>query len=190
MRFDTFIRNTLLGAVIALTAPICLLGQEKPGSPEIPEMLATEQSFLAINKPKGWIRSEGPGLAYFIRKSEPRVWIYISSAPIGSHEEAKDASAYIQSDIAAYKERFKSGRVKEEEPLTLPKMNVRAPVYTFRSGEKHNSVEQVAYIAEADRVLTLVLSAREDAAFGQALPVFRDFVKSYGGSIVPEPNAK
>jgi hypothetical protein len=171
-----------------------LLGQKTSEPIQPPEMLLTEQGFLAINTPKGWIRSEGPGLAYFIRKQDkaekPPVWIYVSSAPIGPHEEAKNANVYIQSDIMAFRARFKGGTVREEKPLNLPKTNTRTAVYTFRSGEKRNSVEQVVYIEEVNRVLTLVLSARETPAFEQSLSAFRDFVESYGGSIVPTANSK
>lgn len=194
MGFATVIRNTFLVTAFALSGDVSFCEQKKPQSTEPPEMLVTEQGFLAINTPMGWVRSGGPGLAYFIRKSDktvsPPVWIYISSAPIGPDEEAKDATAYIQSDISDFKERFKAGTVTEEEPLALPKTNSHAPVYTFRSGEKHNAIEQVAYIAEVNRVLTLVLSAKETAAFEQSLLIFREFVKSYGGSIVEAPNSK
>jgi len=194
MRLDTIFLNAFLLTAFALSGDVLFCEQKKPQSTEPPEMLVTEQGFLAINTPKGWVRSKGPGLAYFIRKGDnavsPPVWIYISSAPIGPNQEAKDAIAYIQSDIADFKARFKAGTVQEEEPLTLPKMNTHAPAYTFRSGEKHNTIEQVAYIGEANRVLTLVLSAKETAPFERALPLFRDFVKSYGGSIVLEPNSK
>jgi hypothetical protein len=157
-------------------------------------MLITEQGFLAIDTPKGWVRADGPGLAYFVPQAEgnrkPSVWIYISSAPVGPNEESKDMKAYIESDVASFKERFKNGVIQEEAPLDLPHAKVRVPVYTFQSGEKRNTVEQVVYIAEINRVLTLVLSAREKPAFEKALPAFRDFVKSYRGSITPTSNPK
>jgi hypothetical protein len=65
---------------------------------------------------------------------------------------------------------------------------LQATVVTFRSGEVRNAVEQVAYMGEGNRVLTLVLSAREDSAFEKALPVFREFVGSYHGSVTPTSN--
>jgi len=194
MRLDTIIRGAFLMTMVALAGQALLLGQKKTGSSSPPEMLVTEQGFLAINTPRGWIRSQGPGLACFVPKSDRRanslVLIYISSAPIGPDEDAKDANTYVQSDIADFKERFKSGTVKEEEPLVLPKLNTRARVHTFRSGEKHNTIEQVVYIAEVNRVLTLVLSSKEVAAYEQSLPVFRDFARSYRGSIVPASDSK
>lgn len=188
------VSNRMRATTLALTGQALLVAQKRPESTEPPEMLVTDQGFLAINTPKGWIRSEGPGLAYFIRKTDktvsPSVWSYISSAPIGPDQEAKDAAAYVQSDIADFKARFRAGTVQEEEPITLPRMNTRAPVYTFRSGEKQNTIERVAYIGETSRVLTLVLSAKETTSFERTLPAFHDFVRSYGGSIVPETNSK
>ena len=167
---------------------------QKPSAAEPSEMLVTEAGFLAINTPKGWVRSEGPGLANFIPKGspkgQPRVWIYISSAPIGPKEEAQDLKSYIESDIAGFKERFKEGLVQEETALTLPNVRLQAPVYTFKSGEKHNTVEQVVYVAESNRVLTLVLSARDEQALEKALSVFREFAKSYRGSITPTSSQK
>lgn len=192
MRFDTGIRNALLTTAVVLADHALLIGQKKPEATQMPEMRATEQGILAINTPKGWIWTQGPGLAYFTRKRDKvenaPVWIYISSAPIGRDQEAKDTAAYTQSDIADFKERFKAATIKEEGELALPKLKTNAPVYTFRSGEKHNTVEQVVYVAEVGGVLTLVLSAKEPAVFEQSLPVFHEFVMSYGGSIVPTPN--
>ena len=208
MRFDTLISNhdiftwqvraaalkfALLLAVFVLSG-VASIAQQPTQSSEPPEMLITEQGFLAIDTPKGWVRADGPGLAYFVpqakRSGKPSVWIYISSAPVGPNEEAKDLKAYIASDIAGFKERFKGGLVQEEPPLDLRLAKLRAPVCTFQSGEKNNSLEQVVYLGEINRVLTLVLSAREKSAFEKALPAFHEFVKSYRGSITPTSSPK
>jgi hypothetical protein len=60
---------------------------------------------------------------------------------IGPNEEAKDLKSYIDSDMAAFKQRFKNGVVQEETSLSLPQAKLQAPVLTFRSGEKKNTVE-------------------------------------------------
>ncbi|HYT21679.1 MAG TPA: hypothetical protein VEW05_15810, partial [Candidatus Polarisedimenticolia bacterium] len=118
-----------------------------------------------INSPKGWVRADGPGLAYFVppkkEKGQTPVWIYISSAPIGPNDEEKDLKSYIDSDKAAFKQRFKNGVVQEEIPLGLPLAKLQAPVLTFRSGEKRNTVEQVVYIGEATRSHTRLKRERE-----------------------------
>jgi len=168
------------------------LAQEPTKSSEPAEMLMTDEGFLAINSPTGWVRADGPGLAYFVppqeNKGQPLVWIYISGARIGPKEEAKDLKSYIDSDKAGFKQRFRNGVVQEETLLSLPEVKQQAPVVTFRSGEKKNAIEQVVYVREATRVLTFVLSARDQAAFEKALPTFRDFARSYRGSMTLTPN--
>jgi len=190
----SFALKLTLRLMVFMVPGFVSFAQQASQSSELPEMLVTDQGFLAIDTPRGWVRADGPGLAYFVlkadRKGKPSVWIYISSAPIGPNEESKEMKAYIESDVASFKERFKNGVVKEEAPLDLPRAKLRAPVYTFLSGEQRNAVEQVVYVGEINRVLTLVLSARERPAFEKALPAFRDFAKSYGGSITPTSNPK
>jgi hypothetical protein len=63
---------------------------------------------------------------------------------------------------------------------------MEVPLYTFKSGEeKHNAIEQVAYIQDSgERVLVVVLSVKTETAFNQSLPAFQGFVKSFRGSIV------
>jgi hypothetical protein len=162
--------------------------QEKTAKPDEPaEMQMIEGGFLAINTPKGWIRSEGPGLAFFVKDgsnaTDAEVWIYVSGSPIGEGESSKNRAEYIQSDIAGFKERFKDGVVREEQALELPKTKSKVPVVSFESGQAHNAFEQVVYIEEQSRVLSLVLSAKNKEAFLNALPLFREFARSYGGSI-------
>src|ERR1700738_3919600 len=186
------VRNTalLLMNFVCLTA--VPLAQESAKSSEPAEMQMTAEGFLAINSPLGWVRADGPGLAYFVppqeNRGQPLVWIYISGARIGPKEEAKDLKSYIDSDKAGFKRRFKNEIVKEKTPLSLPQVKQQAPVVTFRSGQRENAIEQVVYVGEATRVLTFVLSARDQAAFEKALPTFRDFAKSYRGSITLTPN--
>ena len=199
MRADTTVRgrvarggsvDILIAAMLLMSAPSrtpATLTQESRKSSEPAEMLVTQEGFLAISSPRGWIRTDGPGLAYFVPpqkgKGQPPVWIYISSAPIGPTEETKDLKAYIDSAKAEFKQRFRNAVVQEEVPLSLRDTTHPAPVLTFRSGEKRNAIEQVVYVGETTRVLTFVLSATEQSAFERALPTFRKFASSYRGSI-------
>src|SRR5207248_9482204 len=74
----------ILGLVICFSVAIGLFGRAKT-SPQtdqnLPEMLVTDDGFLAINTPNGWIRAMGPGLAFFVREGDTdqtaKVWIYI-----------------------------------------------------------------------------------------------------------------
>jgi hypothetical protein len=157
---------------------------------DVHEMLFTNAGLLAFDTPKDWERSEGPGFASFVPKgSDARTsdaLIYISGARIGSDQEDKTLSAYVQSDISGFKSRFQKGDVHQEQAILLPVSKMEVPVYTFKSGEEeHNAIEQVAYIQDtAERVLTVVLSAKTDTAFNKSLPAFQSLVKSFRGSIV------
>jgi hypothetical protein len=140
-------------------------------------------------------RVGGPGLACFVPKGanvmDAAALIYISGAPIGEKESAKSRQEYIQSDIGEFKKRFADGIVREQEPLELPKAKTKVPVVYFESNNpKHNAFEQVIYIEEQNRVLTLVLSAEDREAFNKNLPLFRDFARSYGGSVTMIPESK
>jgi len=200
MRTEWFLRALSVAGLIGLSfapsfcSPAC--GQTKPEkSDELPEMQITEGGFLAFDTPKGWERVEGPGLACFVPKDVPvedaAVWIYISGAPIGEKESAKNRAEYIQSDIAEFRKRFADGIVREEDSLELPKAKTKVPVVHFESNDpKHNSFEEVIYIEEQNRVLMLVLSAKNAEAFEKTLPIFRDFARSYGGSITMVPDSK
>lgn len=154
-------------------------------------MLVVDGGLLAIETPNGWVRTEGPGLAFFLRKGVPKskadVWIYISEFDLKSGESGAGLQGFVRSDIEDFKKRFKNGTATEESPFQLPKVKAQAAVVSFRSGEQHNGYEQVMYIPESDRVVTLVLSAKTEQAFSKSQPVFRQFAKSYGGLIVETP---
>jgi hypothetical protein len=178
----------LIGAMLALWAS-CLCTAQKPAesSSEMHEMLVTPAGFLAIDTPKGWEQSAGPGLAFFLPKGFDRetsdVWIYINYAPVGPNEEDKDMGSYIQSDIAGFKHQFKNAIVRKEEDLLLSQVKQHATVYSFQSGDAKNSFEQVIYIEDAGRVLILDLTAKNADAFARTLQLFHEFAKSYRGSI-------
>ena len=181
----------LASLMLALALALTCIAQEKQkpdeSSSEMHQMIVTTQGFLAIDTPKGWVQSEGPGLAFFLPEGVDRhsaeVWIYISGAPVGPNEEDRDAKAYIQSDIAGYKQHFKNGVVREEEPIFIPQTKQQAPCYSFQSGESHNAFEQVVYIDDGNRVLTLTISAKNSAALKRSLGSFHEFAQSYRGSI-------
>jgi hypothetical protein len=98
---------------MVLTAAACA-AQSGPTDRSNPhEMILAPDAFVAIDTPKGWVRSEGPGLAYFLREGDkPRradVCIYVDYSDIGRHAKDKDMNSFINSDIAAFKHRFKNG---------------------------------------------------------------------------------
>jgi hypothetical protein len=181
-------RVGLMAALLMLSVTYSCTAQTQSTDSSAPhEMIVTGQGFIAIDTPKGWEQSKGPGLAFFLPKGvDPQktdVWIYINSAPVGPNEEDKDAQAYIQSDIAGFRQRFKNGTVRKEDTLLLPEVKQQAAVYTFLSGEENNAFEQIIYVADVRRVLIFALSAKNSAALNKSVSVFHEFAKSYRGSI-------
>ncbi len=185
--------NVSVGAykfiALALLLPIASVSAAQPPkkSPDTPhQMIPTAAGMLAVDTPAGWEQNEGPGLAFFLPKGVKAgnavVWMYISAALIGAGQEDKDVDSYIKSDIAGFKEHFKNGIARREDPLTTQNKET-ASVYSFQSGEDHNAFERVAYIPDVGRVWTITLSAKNDSDFRQSLPAFKQLVESYGGSI-------
>jgi len=178
----------LMGATLTLLASCsCAAQKSSESSSEPHEMLVTQAGFIAINTPRGWLRSEGQGLAFFlpdgVERKKAGVWIYINCAPVGPHEEDKDMDSYIQSDISGFKQHFKNATVRKEEALFLPEVKQQAVVYTFESGEEDNAFEQVIYIQDAGRVLIFDMTAKNSDALTRTIQIFHEFAKSYRGSI-------
>jgi len=142
-----------------------------------------------LNTPYGFERVQGPGLAFFRPKGKTQSKgdpvIYINCAPVGPKEQDKSVESYIESDISGFQQHFKKGSVQKEDDVLLPTSpRLRAPAYTFRSGEENNAYERIVYIPENGRVLILVLSVKTQDALAKTLPVFTEFVTSYKGSII------
>jgi hypothetical protein len=147
-------------------------------------MVMTSEGLIAIDPPKGWVQSDGPGLKFFLPQGvapqNADASISISSAPVDPKEDNKDLQSFIASDIAGFRKRFKDAVVRSEPSLTLPHFTHPAPVSTLQSGE---TLEQVVYIADYQRIWILTLSTKNSDAFQRYLPVFREFAQSYRGSI-------
>ena len=155
-------------------------------------MLMTNEGLIAIDAPEGWVRSEGPGLAAFLRKSDgdsqsAEVLIYINTS---STDPKQDVEDFIKQDVEGFRARFKKAAIKEEAPIKLAHVKGQMRVWTFQSGEQFSAFERLAYAGEADRVLILALSAKRKALFEESLPAFEEFVRSYRGSIWFGPDAK
>ena len=151
------------------------------------EMIITADGLVAMDAPEGWQQANGPGLAFFLRKKDSAenapVFMYLSATPYGPTEESKTSEEVISTDISDFKQRFKTGNVQKSSDIDLPRVKSRATIYTFISGQSHNSFEKIAYIAELHRVLIVCMSAKNEAAFKESDAAFISFVKSFGGSI-------
>jgi hypothetical protein len=177
----------LLATMVPLFSAFCP-AQKPPADPSQPrEMIVTAAGFLVLDTPKGWVQTDGPGLAFFLPKGVDvrvaEVWMYVSATPFGPSQDDKDFHSAVQSDIAGFRQHFSKGVVRAEAPLELPRMKRNAEVFVFESGEVNNAFEQTAYIEDLGRMWTLTLSAKSRAALARSIPDFHAFVQSYGGSI-------
>jgi hypothetical protein len=158
----------------------------------------TPEGHIVIDMPVGWRRTAGPALLYFVPDKTPKLKnplrsyeaaIYVGNALIEPNELDRDsltfssADAFIHSDIAGFKARFKRALVKESPPFPLPLSKARHVTYSFQSREGDNAYEEVIYIDEGDRVLALTLSASNPKTFWSLVPVFHKFAQSYQGNI-------
>jgi hypothetical protein len=181
--------RTLLLGWTAMLAASQLSATQKPAdsTSEPHRMIMTQAGFLALDPPKGWTQSDGPGLAFFlpdgVKARDAQAWMVISAAPVGPKADDKDADAFIQSDIAGFKHAYPKGIVKPDASIDLPVAKQKARVYAFESGEKRNVFELVAYIEDSQKVWTITLSANSAEALAQSKPALVAFAASYRGSI-------
>jgi hypothetical protein len=175
---------TLLALVVIQRS----LAQKPTGLSQEPHgMIATQAGFFAVDIPKGWTQSEGPGLAFFlpdgIDRRDAQVWMVLSAAPVGPKADDKDADAFIQSDIAGFKHAYPKGSSKSEAPIDLPNAKQKAKVYEFESGETRDAFELVVYIEDLHKVWTITLTAKSLDALARSKAAFVAFASSYRGSI-------
>jgi len=178
----------LAGLLVMLAFSHPLLAQKPADSSDgMHGMIATRAGFFAVDIPKGWTQSDGPGLAFFLPEGvEPRdaqAWMILSAAPVGPKAEDKDADAFIQSDIAGFKHAYPKGKAKLETPIDLPNAKEKARVYEFESGETRDAFELVVYIEDFHKVWTITLTAKSPAALAQSKAALVAFASSYRGSI-------
>jgi hypothetical protein len=133
MGFSTYIVAALLALSIVSTSDALQKKAPDNQTEQLPEMLVTSEGFLAIDSPKNWIREDAPTLAFFVPPGTTQqmapVWIYISSAPIGSEGNPKNVQEYVASYIAGFTKQFKAGVVHAEAPIDLPVAKRQALVY-------------------------------------------------------------
>lgn len=140
---------------------------------------------FGITPPEGWTVDDTSGLGSHIRvvlyprgqqwSSAPTV-MYVN--PLHQKAEARKAlPQMIDRDVAEFMKRSPKGRVTAGRPLRTGKAKVAEVRYFAPTGGP--PLEAVAYVAESDLVMLLVLSSRDGGGFRNALPAFESLVASY-----------
>ena len=182
-------RHALLLAAAFLAAP-ALPSAAEPMKLELPgdgdpvtAMVSGKGYRFLLRAPQGWILDSQGGASrglttVFYRKGEtfkdaPAI-LYANVAPRPGGEAL---DAFVARELARARERSPDLRAVAAAPVRTASGNT-ADVRTV-SGDRHGNREALAFLAERESFVILVLSARSPEAFDAAMPAFRAFVQSY-----------
>lgn len=181
--------RALLAAGV-LAAAIASLAHAAPAAPakETKQAMVIEgdNHLFMVAAPAGWVLDDTSGMGSRIRcvfypkgqqwSSAPTV-MYVN--PLHGHGiKTRTLQTLIAEDEKAFKKRAPKGRITEGGTLPTGAVNKSARVRYFSEsgGPPHDAV---AYVAEKDLVMLVVLSSRTPAGFQKSLPAYRELVQSY-----------
>ena len=190
----SIVRAALLAAALAAIpalAPAATPAPRRAPAPAAPApkgvftILYGDDHAFGITPPEGWAVDDTAGLGSHIRvvlyprgqkwDTAPTV-MYVN--PLHQKAEARRTlRQMIDRDIADFMKRSPKGRVTAGRPLRTGKALVAEVRYFAPEGGE--PLEAVAYVAEQDLVMLLVLSSRDGTGFRSGLPAFESLVTSY-----------
>lgn len=145
-------------------------------------LYGNDHSYL-LGAPKGWVLDNQSGkpqglVAVFYPKggswaNSPSV-MYSRIQP----KKGKTFAEAIQWDIDYMKKQSPMIQVTEQAPITYGKEKKQASV-RYLTGEHDRNLEAVAYMEEANWVVLVVLTSRNEQSFKESLPAFKELVESY-----------
>jgi hypothetical protein len=159
---------------------------------QIPSAVANQQNAAIIysdhggfmvSVPKGWVldRSTGEKMGTCcVLYPQGSTWEQAESViypNIAEKQPGQSLQQLMASDLDGFKQRFPNMNVAEAKDL--PAGDSQLAKVRFFYGVNQGSYELVAYVDEPQVVALLVLSSRSKEAMGQALPAFREILKSY-----------
>lgn len=189
----SIVRAALAAAVLAVAPALSLAA--KPAPPAAPAARSAPQGeftilygdnhAFGITAPQGWTVDDTSGLGSKIRvvlypkgqkwDSAPTV-MYVN--PL--HQKAGTRRSLLQMidhDVAEFAKKAPKGRVTAGATIRTGKAKPAEVRYFAPAGGAPS--EAVAYVAEDDLVMLLVLSSRDAAGFKRHLPAFESLVGSY-----------
>lgn len=186
----SFVRAALAAAVLAVL-PALALAAKPAASAAAPAyegqftILYGDNHAFGITPPRGWTVDDTAGLGSKIRvvlyphgqkwDSAPTV-MYVN--PL--HQKVDSRASLlklIDREVASFAKRVPQGRVTPGTALRTGKSKAAEVRYFAPTGGA--PLEAVAYVAEDDLVMLLVLSSRDAAGFKRHLPAFESLVTSY-----------
>lgn len=148
-------------------------------------LLYGDDHVFAICAPQGWVIDDTSGMGSRIRVvlyPKGQKWATASTVMYANplHQDAKRPKALrdmIERDVASFRKNNPKGVVLNGPVMpTATEKRAEVRFFSHEGGQPH---EAVAYVAEDELVMLLVLSARTAEDFNKALPAFQLLVKSY-----------
>jgi hypothetical protein len=185
LRLISIVHAALLTALVAVAAPALAAKPAKSDYKGALTIMYGDDHAFGIVPPEGWAVDDSSGI-----NSKIRVVLY----PIGQKWDTAPTVMYvnplhqvkgseltlkqmIEKDVATFAEKAPKGKVMTRPSLKTSKSQVAEVRWFSPTGGQ--PLEAVAYVAEDDLVMLLVLSARDADGFKRHLPAFESLVASY-----------
>ncbi|HJT00585.1 MAG TPA: hypothetical protein VJ756_15955 [Terriglobales bacterium] len=152
-------------------------------SPENAAIIYSDHGGFMISVPKGWVLDRATGQKMgtcCVLYPQGSSWDQADSViypNIAEKQPGQTLQQLMANDLDGFRQRFPKMNVVEARDLPAGE-GAAAKVRVFY-GVNQGSFELVAYVDEPQVVALLVLSSRSKEALGEALPAFREVLKSY-----------
>ena len=152
-------------------------------SKENAAIIYSDHGGFMISVPKGWVLDRATGQKMgtcCVLYPQGSSWDQADSViypNIAEKQAGQTLQQLMASDLDGFRQRFPQMNVVEARDLPAGE-GAAAKVRLFY-GVNQGSFELVAYVDEPQVVALLVLSSRSKEALGEALPAFREVLKSY-----------
>jgi hypothetical protein len=146
-------------------------------------IIYSDHGGFMISVPKGWVLDRATGQKMgtcCVLYPEGSSWGQADSViypNIAEKQAGQTLQQLMASDLDGFRQRFPQMNVAEARDL--PAGDSQQAKVRFFYGVNQGSYELVAYVDEPQVVALLVLSSRSKEALGEALPAFREVLKSY-----------
>ena len=190
LRITSLVNVALLTALVVVAAPaLAAKSSSSKAAESAPKGALTvmygDNHAFAVVPPEGWAIDDSSGI-----NSKIRVVLY----PIGEKWDTAPTVMYvnplhqvkgspltlkqmIEKDVATFAEKAPKGKVTTRPSLKTSKSQLAEVRYFSPTGGP--PLEAVAYVAEDELVMLLVLSSRDPGGFKRSLPAFESLVASY-----------
>jgi hypothetical protein len=152
-------------------------------SQENAAIIYSDHGGFMISVPKGWVLDRATGQKMgtcCVLYPQGSSWDQVDSViypNIAEKQPGQTLQQLMANDLDGFRQRFPKMNVVEARDLPAGE-STAAKVRVFY-GVNQGSYELVAYVDEPQVVALLVLSSRSREALGEALPAFREVLKSY-----------